>query len=63
MKETRKKDQVFRSLEEMNKRFFPKDSRKIEIRGPEDAKALGTLWARDTKKKVRAMLFAEGKAA
>jgi len=54
--EKSKKQHVYRSMEEVAKKFFPKTWEKRQAERPEDAEALGISLAKESLNKIREQL-------
>lgn len=56
MKKKNKKSQVFHSLMEVEKKYFPKAFEKKMAQKPEDARAMGTQAAKESLKRIAEQL-------
>jgi len=57
MERSKKKKQVYKSMREFEKKFFPKSFRKKSTEFPSDARALGISSARESLSTVRRRLL------
>lgn len=56
MKRNKNKEQTYKSIGELEKKFFPKSFRKPPLGSPNEARNLGTNLARESLDKIRTRL-------